>query len=185
MADIINLSRVLMIDIETMGLYGDQYAFGYVTSEEGEVVDAGGFHLTKDDALSCLSGTADGIQWVRDNYVVNSESVRVHDLNSLLYEFSRTVKWYTGEGYAIAAECPYPVETSALRRCVDMGYLSFEDSPYPLWDISMIRACLGYDPTESLERNTDLELPAHDPIADCYHSTRLLREALLELNNPI
>lgn len=174
----------MVFDVESIGLHGEGFAWGFV------VVDRSGKEL---DARSFVSdphnseGSVSGRQWVKANVPmpIYSRGHAARDARELFWGWWE--KW-KGQGAALAADCPWPVEARFLAACVDDARPKYRGpapddgprgfgGPYPLIDVASVRLAAGFDPLATVDRLPD-ELPVHDPLADARQSARLLIEAL-------
>lgn len=161
--------KFFVFDVESVGLMGEPFAFGYVIldSNNGMIVKGDRVSMNPADAI----GTIGGHTWVAENcpemlpWVANREAL----YNSFRSAYSL---WKPHIDY-FAADCPFPVETNFLAKVFPSG-----GGPYPLIDISSVLLAKGLNPLKEYERIGSHELPRHDPLADSYQSARLLREAL-------
>ena len=165
-------NKFLVFDVESIGLHGEGFAFGWVL-----VV---GDSQTMEGRFACPPSAASGHDaarhWVKENIVpvpANCETPRqVRDA------FWETWQRCKDAGALLVADCAWPVEARFLAACVDddPGPREWE-GPYPLHDLASIILAKGGDPLATTER-MERELPIHDPLADARQSARLLVEAL-------
>lgn len=173
-----NLNKWFVFDVESMGLYGEPYAVGWsVWHFYPEPVRTGevDFGLMRTDPRT-LEYTQDAFEWFRTNVPdMRFTHLTQHDM---LEDFWQILRRYMSLGYNIAAECPVPVESNFLRKCVDNDPVGRNFlAPYPLVDISSIMLCKGIDPMLPYGRLQN-ELPVHNPLCDARQSARLLRSVL-------
>ena len=165
-------NKFLVFDVESVGLHGEGFAFGWVL-----VV---GESQTMEGRFACSPGAASGHDaaryWVKENIAhipANCETPR-----QVREAFWETWKLCKALGALLVADCCWPVEARFLAACVDDAPLTREwEVPYPLHDLASIILAKGGDPLATRERLPD-ELPAHDPLCDARQSARLLIEAM-------
>lgn len=159
--------KFFVFDVESVGLHGDGYAYGYV------VVDADGNELASGrEAVdpADVNGTTDGREWLRDN--CPSIAITKANISALRSQF--VVDWvhWKVRGAVMVADCPWPVEARFLLAC-DMGF----EGPYPLIDVGSVVLSAGGNPIGEFDR-LQSELPKHDPLCDARQSARVLVEHL-------
>lgn len=183
--------KLIVFDVESIGLYGDPFAIGWAIFKGGELRETGGVALRSivdskryGADSEGARGALGGWRWIAENPTPESNLSLVASKAELLAALGRLLKGHKARGFEIAADFPSPVEANAIIECARLGLLSFEDSPYPLWDIAGFMACAGMDPKATYPRRPD-ESPPHCPVADAIQSGRLLFEAidLLEPDN--
>lgn len=166
-----------VFDVESIGLHGAAFAFGFVVLDsEGKTVAEG---------LECCSMVGiwqynghpkEDRQWVADNVPDLEPTVRSeHALREAFWYHWREWK---SKGAVMVADCPWPVESRFLVECVgDAPHARKWEGPYPLIDVASVLLAKGLDPMATYPRREN-ELPAHDPLNDARQSARLLKEAL-------
>lgn len=171
------MKYVLVIDVESIGLYGEPFAVAgtVIDAEEGRFMeDSFRFACDPDNA----QGWMDDRAWVAANIPpiqINSPS-SWHVERSFWFTWLELQKRYPG--IVMAAECGWPVEASFLLRCIGRQEETRKDAaPYPLHEIASFMQAAGMDPMATYDRRPD-ELPKHCPLADARQSARLLLEAL-------
>ena len=164
--------KFMVFDVESIGLHGDAFAYGYV------VVDRDGNEL--DCGQNCMNpnharGTADDRVWVSGNIPTLPHTIGTGgDLRSL---FWGDWTYWRQKGAVLACDCAWPVEAKFLLECVRDDHWRSSVAPYPLLDVSGFILAAGGDPTACFNRREN-ELPAHHPLRDARQSARLLLEAL-------
>lgn len=163
----------MFFDVESIGLHGEGFAVGWV------VVDAVGTTLEA-QRWSCPPETATGEAADRAWVAANVPPLPpTHATPRELREAFWAV-WlgWRERGAWLVADCPWPVEAGFLSACVeDLGPSAHWQGPYPLLDVSMLVAAAGRDPRATLERLSEAERPAHDPLADAHNAVRRWRES--------
>ena len=163
----------IVFDVESVGLHGEAFAFGYVVVVGGLRVEEGLFCCDP----SLARGRPTDRQWVAEN--VNLEATprtKCPSPGNVREEFWSLWQSWRAKGAVLVAETPWPVEARLLVSCVDDDTPTRDwEGPYPLVDVTSICSALGF-PTSA--KRIPEELPAHNPLCDARHSARLLRQAL-------
>ena len=163
-----------VFDVESVGLHGDVFSYGYVVVENAsqmKVVDHGSLSAGRSDA----QGTSADHEWISANVppcrrvICSATALR----NTFWVEW---VRW-RAQGAVMVADCPWPVEARFLQACIDDEPTRQAEAPYPLIDVASVLLAAGMDPIASYDRLPS-ELPKHDPVADAMQSARLLLAAL-------
>jgi hypothetical protein len=178
----------LVFDVESVGLHGDAFAFGFV------VLDA----WTRREEMSGLrwcdpnappdprwpdqakdvKGTTEDRAWVKKNVPSFHPDLQVANARELREQFWAIWRLLAERDTWLFADCPWPVEARFLHACIaDSSTIRRWQGPYPLIDIASMRAGSGQHPLTAEKRLPD-ELPEHDPLADARQSARILRELL-------
>ena len=160
-----------VFDVESVGLHGDAFAFGWVVVDASGREKESGYESCDPDM--CSAGARGDREWVAANVpqlIVSTQSpqgVRA----AFWYEWRRArARW---PGIAMAADCPWPVEARFLLDGIRDEITRAAFAPYPLYDVAMFLA----DPTATYERMPE-EMPPHHPLADARQSARLLTQAI-------
>jgi len=195
--------RYMVFDVESIGLYGPPFAFGYV------VVDGNGKELSK--GFECVS-SLDALllaheEWEKLGFRVALQDlkwVRRHVLPALQkVDFRSSDAFVTSVRYksqlekivrmfvlcqktefrkfghmTLAADCQYPVEANFLRTvmAVEHSY-NMDRSPYPVHEVATALHAAGMDPFKTYSRLKN-EKPEHHPLMDARQSARLFIKAL-------
>lgn len=186
-------------DVESVGLYGFPFCFGYVIADQdGKIVEEGihGFDYRKVD-LQDPRYSHEYWWWDQGNWAWVEENVIPtlpcgwDSLSGLFDLVTRFMQVWLGakKRYGqiqLVTDCPFPVESSFLRYAMD-HVVPMSDrkrySPYPVIDVGSALFSQGYDPTASYPRLED-ELPAHNPLNDAKQSLRILLENLQPMKEP-
>lgn len=173
------MTRYLMIiDVESIGLYGQAFCVGYVVYDR----NLKGF-LAK-TLLSCPHTEAfgetcfkDDVKWVEENVIqyLPTPSIRCdnpQELRNIWYDHYNAYKTAYGTELSLWADCIYPVETNFLRQVAldNVRDRAFK-MPYPIHEIATIRQLVGLNPTASYDLPKEL---SHNPIAECEYIVRCL-----------
>jgi len=160
-------SVFFVFDVESVGLHGEGYAYGYVVVDrEGNEIESG--ECACDPSLA--SGPDSGRVWITQN--APRLTVTKNSPREVIASFVEAWKRWKGQSAIMAADCPWPVEARFLIAC-DLGW----DGPYPLIDVGSVVFAVGGDAIGSFER-LENERPAHDPLCDARQSARVLVEHL-------
>lgn len=161
-----------VFDVESVGLYGEAFAFGYVVLKDGKrfIERQGACPIGHARAGS----PADAI-WCREN--IPELKVTTQTTAQLYADFWHTWAEWKTEGAQMFAECSWPVEAGFLLACIAVNPVHRQDrAPYPLHDIASVMLARGMNPMATYDRLPD-ELPKHNPLCDARQSARLLIEA--------
>lgn len=159
--------RIISIDAETDGLYGDAFAIA------GTVHNLNGEELTEHRFLGRCGNLHVTNEWVKENVLPTLGNVRVtHDTpNDLLRDFA---KWWVENKADSTVICHMgtPVEAGLFIRAHAQGFIGDFDGPYPLIDIAGNLQQVGEDPTsvDDYAKKHELSLPdgnPHNPLYDC------------------
>lgn len=179
------MTRLMMLDVESVGLHGEGFAWGVVV---GECLPDGTFEEMAARWESCpvdsAYGDRDGLAWCRTN-VPPSVLCGTGYANPLAL---RHAFWLYYQAWTerypdmwLAADCAWPVETMFLSTCVsDNPAERCWQGPYPLLDLSPLLAAAGENPTATHDRQED-ERPAHHPLMDARQSARQYARVLAKL----
>lgn len=172
-------NQLFVFDVESIGLYGDGFAFGYV------VLDTVSLQTVTEGGAYCdpfyAGGYYEARQWVAEN--VSTEGLRrISSLQELRRDFWEKVWTPLADSSVMMADCPVPVEanfiTACMRDVVGVNNSShFAQSPYPVLDIASVLFACGVNPLSNFPRASD-ELPEHHPLMDARQSARVLREVV-------
>lgn len=180
--------KYFVFDIESIGLFGEGFAFGYVVvTQDGDELGS--------SYCCCPSDNADGFEedrtWVNNNVLPNLPPFTRDDAwespcewvvptpESLREVFlSHWLSWKKNQPQIVmVSDCSWPVESNFLTACFRDKPQSRSDAPYPFLDLSGILLAAGLDPTETFPRE-GREEPAHNPLNDARQSARILIETL-------
>ena len=185
-------SIYLVFDVESLGLYGKGFAYGFV------VVDEVGNRLEQgiETYSSWIKRSASDLlphkTWALDNVVPVLPPDTCDSLQVIRDRFWQLwMRWKQQGAYLVKAsfgrnpsprkcraDCPFPVESTFLKDCVTDDLIIRQwDAPYPLLDVASIMHKAGMDPMEVYSREAD-ELPQHNPLCDARQSARLFLEAM-------
>lgn len=166
----------LVIDVESMGLYGEGF------SVAGVVINEKGLEL-EDFHFSCptiyLDASEEDTNWVNDNTPLFETTHRSpKGIRTAFWD-----KWMTIKDYypntTMWADCSFPVETNFLSSCVKDNPERKWEGPYPLHDIATLLLVKDIDPLQNFDR-LNRELPKHNPLCDARQSARILIENIYD-----
>jgi hypothetical protein len=162
------MSKIMMFDVESDGLYGEGFAVGAVvalTEPTGACTIIERFELMADTNITN--------SWVKENvlgHLGNMPKVKsTKELRTKFYEFYMKNK----PGCLIYSDCNYPVETNFLSDIVKDDSSRSWDMPFPLMD------CCNSDNID-ISRNdffkngTSEDLKVHNPLDDAKASLYFL-----------
>lgn len=164
----------LVFDVESVGLYGDPFAVGYVLMDEnGEVIRKRWHGANLEKLPGFMFNSIEDIEWCW-SYIPQCIKDGNCSLDEMYSSFVTLLSSAIKQKYSIIADCPFPVETNFLRNCKlrDRTYIS----PYPLYDIASILAALGRNPLEEYPREEGET--KHHPMWDAHQSARILYETI-------
>lgn len=152
-------TTLLILDVESVGLNGEGFAWGAVLVQDNEVHAERIRWCHPDKAI----GNHAGRIWVNENVV--PALIRATGVPNC--ETAREVRdefwaWYSHyDPQIVAADTIWPVEATFLSACIaDDPDPRYFNGPYPFWDISTLRA-VGL-----IERAPNY----HDPLMDARES---------------
>lgn len=165
----------MVLDVESIGLHGEAFAFGYV------VIDTtlGAQRASQRGACSPnkARGTAADHLWVAENVPKFHES---DDSPRLVRQrFWSSWTYWAERGAVLVADVAWPVEARFLAACIDDDpTVRAWQGPYPLHELTSIAMAMGADVEQLWRDRRDIELPKHDPLNDARQSARILVELL-------
>lgn len=175
-----NPELFFVFDVESAGLHGEGFAFGYV------VVDKNGAILEDIGTYFCPfpDCSAENKQWLEENVLPQMESgcfTRQPDPYWLRRAFwERWMKWKS-QGAVLVTDCGWPIKANFLSACIaDDPENRAWDGPYPLFDLSSVLLAVRENPIETFPRFDD-ELPAHNPRNDARQSARVMMTAFKKI----
>lgn len=187
----------LVFDVESVGLYGDGFAVGWVVIDlDGKEHESG---LLATDWTEFTRYDPFDARWVRNN--VPPMPITHKHVDDLRSEFFNVIqRWHINsdeayrhhpKAHSFWADWGYPVEARFLADCRHTGFWKANASyrsvveiprhamPAPLQEIATI--CLAADINPDDFPCLPDELPQHNPMNDARHSARLLVKALAKL----
>lgn len=166
-------------DVESIGVRGEAFAFGYVvTDSEGNVIEEEAYWFEPKAVPEMMSDTEThsefeaGMEWVKEHCLPTlreSDARKIDEgnvnksISALRSKFIELWDEFSDTCYMVA-DCPYPIETNFLRRV--------NREVYPLLDVASMLLMCGKDPMGTYTRLAD-ELPAHHPLMDARQTKRL------------
>ena len=179
----------MVIDVETMGLYGAPFSVAaVVVNSKGEELESimltcnREYVDTMDEALDFYGSSEQcfrDAEWVKKNVPTVPTEELVEEDQMYLRFYSFFLRWK--DKCNIWADCPYPCETGFFLRmkqyCLN-NTLWFD--LYPLLDVTSIVFATGRCPLTTFGRLPQ-HLPEHNPLNDARHSASLLTRFLDQL----
>ena len=168
--------NIMMFDVESIGLHGEGFAFGYVVfglNKMGMSRIASGIHSCNPDLASGLEIDRD---WVEKCVSVpDADCVSLVELRSKFWDIY--MKHRRESGIMLFSDCIWPVESNFISACINDDLTRIGDGPYPIYDLMSIMLSKGFDPHKHYPR-LETELPEHNPLCDARQSARLLATIL-------
>jgi len=163
--------RILVIDVETIGLHGPAFAVGFVLMNfYGEITNEGLYAVKPD---SVVYDDPDGLRWALENVHIDERYYNctfLEEVRSRFWSF-----WLEARSRSVmAADVNWPCEANFLSACVREHTGSTWVGPYPLLDIASFRIGHGDIDAMKSERRLQNELPIHNPLCDARQSARQL-----------
>lgn len=187
-------------DVESVGLYGPPFAYGWCLVDETGQEHAYNLLWHRHPYLNFFDGiesdvnaftsyalTKHDVAWARDNVLSclpeENRALTQFDLFHRFWSDWADSKAEFGS-VTMVTDCPFPVETKFLHKVVEGTIYNdrvdklMEQSPYPIIDVASVLLAHGSDPLATHERKTN-ELPAHNPLCDARQSVRLMLETMV------
>lgn len=181
--------RIVMIDVESDGLYGRAFAYAIVKAE----VNKSGIRLIKAKMVN-LGNFKVKSEWVKENVLPSlRKPLPLESLNKFMEEPAfinligepkalRTEFWqdYTDfvlhdKDIQVWAGTNFPVETNFLSSVIKDNLSERQNlGPYPFYDLGTI-----LDPNISIKEYTGVEYN-HNPLQDCIASIYALQKVFNE-----
>lgn len=178
-----------VFDVETVGLFGPPFAFGYIVCDKtGVELESNGFWVnlfqpgTLQAYKSSWTFTDNDVEWITKNVLppVRAEEQNalheVQTMSELLMQFWKIWDWCKDhyDDIVMVADCPFPVETNFVGAVLTLlNKANMDNSPYPFLDVASMLLARSLDPLANYRRYED-EKPEHNPLADARQSARLL-----------
>lgn len=167
--------KILSIDAETNGLYGDAFAIGAILMDK-ETGKEEKRLLARCPIEVCVD------KFVKDNVLPELEDVRFTNINyeCMLRDFVTFFMVNKGDADVIV-HMGCPVEARLFIDAVNMELMGPFDGPYPLVDIA---ACPQiWDSVDGYNKKNGIEVPdcnggTHNPLYDCYAAALAYRHVL-------
>ena len=191
----------LSIDVESVGLWGEGFAYGAVLyNAEGEELEE---HFDACPADYAADGAPGDRQWVRANvepvlpptrigcadldgqpvrYATSQTPVEVRESFLFLLDIMPYRVGFNPNELRVICDCPFPVETNFLGRAFAEHPHQRNLQPYPLIDVASVIHASGGNPLETFDRMEN-ERPIHNPVCDARQSARLFFEIMREIGS--
>lgn len=180
-----------VLDVESVGLYGEGFAVGWVVIDmNGQERESGLFVSNWQDCDSDIDASTN--HWLKKNLPLMAIT---HQLKAdLRMDFFNVLQRWLPNGdnknhskaSSVWADWGYPVEAQFLIQCRNTAYrerMGEADPswlmPTPLHEVATICLAAGVEP-EAYPRLAS-ELPEHNPLNDARYSARLLATAMIRL----
>lgn len=181
----------MVFDVESLGLYGAGFAWGYVVVDRDSKPLGQGYGVCiegYDWQHAVTNADPEDAKWVIENVLPAIREVADGDnmltpSNCESFAHLREMFWeswffWKERGVMLVADCAYPVETNFLSAVVrDRPVPRKWQAPYPLLDVAPTLLAAGMDPIGNYDRLPD-ELPKHHPLCDARQSARLFLDAM-------
>lgn len=181
--------KYMVFDVESFGLYGEGFAYGYVvidgmgkiyeerlcscnmnTTFEGEFISHE-LHVGGYTGDAWFDSVMDDRDWLDMNIPCLDEvpnHIGFEDPKALRKDFLQQLKRLRTEGVELIGDCIYPVETNFIAKAFeDVVIETIDDSPF-IYDINLLQKMEGLH-LPFLES----ELPQHNPLNDAKQSARV------------
>jgi DNA polymerase III alpha subunit (gram-positive type) len=130
--------KIMSVDVETNGLYGQPFAIGAVLFNNGE---------TTEEFTARCPCPINMNEWVKDNVLPALTNMpethpNYHTMVEAFYSWYMTHK----EGAVIIAHIAHPVETGLFRDMIKAAPGRDFNGPYPFIDVASVLLAKGFDP---------------------------------------
>jgi len=163
--------KLFVLDVESVGLWGPPFAVGWAILAGQDIVACEYVWCDPRRAPGpwCQPPDEDAWAWIEANVLPKLSIHRQMSYSDMLACFSEEWAERKAEGFLLAADVPFPVETNFL-----VPALPEHRRPYPLLDVaSMVMALTGeWDENDQDEKNK------HNPMHDAVYSAERLLRAL-------
>ncbi len=192
---------IFVFDVESMGLYGEAFAVGWVVDDyfEGEI-DSGYISMPTDGLIAAYGER----KWLEENIFPNlpaptiteadiaefkeaNPKLKFQELSDyysyvLRSQFWKILQKWLDKGALIWVDCGFPIETNFLNLCIADNIIrsDFTYIFYFINDLVTLMFLTGKNPNLSYER-LESEKPVYHPTKDARQSARLIRQCLEEL----
>jgi len=160
--------RLFVLDVEAVGLWGPPFAVGWAILDGQEIVSCE-YAWCDPSRVRTMRIDEDATAWIDANVLPKLSAHRQFSYSDMLAFFSREWSKWKADGFLLAADVPFPVETNFL-----ISALPEHRRPYPLLDVaSMVFALTGkWDENDQDDKNK------HNPMHDAVYSAERLLRAL-------
>ncbi len=136
--------RIMFIDAETDGLYGEFISVGIV------IVDGSGSKIEEHYLGRNLSQMTITSDWVKEHVIPQVGAYDVYDSSEELLNQVWDIWLKQGNAVDVIADVSYPVECRLWEACVRLDLKKREfQAPFPLLDLSSMLYAKGIDPIQS------------------------------------
>lgn len=169
--------KVLSIDAETNGLYGEAFCLAMIVTEECGLLDQFVARCPIDHPID---------PWVRDNVLPAVQGIpETHASYREMLEAGWKFYCRHKAGANVIAHVAHPVETKVFRDMVEMDLTSRQwEGPFPLLDVATMLRQQMFDPASVDEflRRKCLAVPfdggTHHPLYDAWAAEVAFRELM-------
>ena len=204
-----NNKKIMSIDAETDGLWGNPFAIAAIVYEKNEPEYFGGVNCTYEDYVKygnsdgslfgeyyvsqkiilCLPDTVVKDEWVKENVLPTLSDVTVTHTNydKMLRDFA-TFYLKNKERCEIICHMGHIVEAFLFREMHRIGAIGDWDAPYPLFDVSGNLQAAGFDPTsvDLFIKENGLKVSnstTNNPLYDCEVAAKAYLLLNIQKNN--
>ncbi len=119
-------NKILVIDVESIGLHGPAFAVGCVLMTFDGEIELEGLYAIKPDSI-VTSDLLEDYKWIRDNVQISSVDYNCSSPIELRHRFWQI--WLSQkEDTIMAADVNWPVESNFLSDCVNDDLPTFHDT---------------------------------------------------------
>ena len=154
MKDIKLSNKIMSLDVESNGLWGEPISIGFTIEENGKVID-------KWEACY-IDPTKEYNDWVKENVIVplkeNKNIFHCSSYDNLLRWFVlRYIHYCKDCGHTVLYHMGHIVEANLFKELVSGGYIGEWDAPYTPIEVSALLAVCGYE-MDSVDKLAELNL---------------------------
>ncbi|KYM58533.1 hypothetical protein A2U09_07705 [Fusobacterium necrophorum subsp. funduliforme] len=154
MKDIKLSNKIMSLDVESNGLWGEPISIGFTIEENGKVID-------KWEACY-IDPTKEYNDWVKENVIVplkeNKNIFHCSSYDNLLRLFVlRYIHYCKDCGHTVLYHMGHIVEANLFKELVSGGYIGEWDAPYTPIEVSALLAVCGYE-MDSVDKLAELNL---------------------------
>lgn len=141
MNDNILPTKILSLDVESNGLWGNPISIGFTIEENGKVID-------KKEAC-CLNNLDNASDWVKDNVI---EPLLDRKDVTKLSSYKELLKWFADEymkykdTHTVIYHMGHIVESNLFKELINHKFIGEWDAPYTPVEVSVLLQLCGYSP---------------------------------------
>lgn len=150
--------KIMCIDVESNGLWGEPISIGFSVEENGVVKDFGEAYY--------ISDNIEYNDWIKENVIKflknDSEALKCNSYLELLKWFADKYYEYKKEDYVIVYHMGSIVESNLFRELVKHDLVGIWDAPYTPIELSVMLDIAGFKPdsVDYLVENNIIEKPS-------------------------